>query len=68
MKILLIISGALVAMAALLFYGYLVPLACAMNTTGCHESFGFFTEKAAVLFWPAFLVGVALGGYGIARK
>ncbi|AKQ68914.1 hypothetical protein A176_005826 [Myxococcus hansupus] len=68
MKVLLIIVGVLLAIAALTFYGYIVPLACGMNTTGCSEDLGFFTQKALVLFWPAFLLGVALTSYGIIRK
>ncbi|MCP3060876.1 hypothetical protein LXT21_18995 [Myxococcus sp. K38C18041901] len=65
MKFLLIIVGALLALAALVFYGYVVPLACGMNTTGCSQSFSFVDKESLVLFWPAFLLGVAMMGSGL---
>ena len=69
MKVLLIIVGVLLAIVALAYYGYLVPLACGMNSAaGCSEDFGFFTQNALVMFWPVFLLGVALTSYGIIRK
>ncbi len=68
MKILLAIIGSLLVVSAFVYLHYLLPLGCAMNTTGCRQTFGYFSAPALAGFWPPVLAGGALLGWVAFRK
>ncbi|AWN38906.1 hypothetical protein DK427_07870 [Methylobacterium radiodurans] len=58
--------GLLVATAVWFFY--LVPLGCAMNTTGCGERFTVWSGTGLVHFWTPLLVARSAMAYGAGRS
>lgn len=68
LRILLVTVGAVLVLLSIGWYFYLLPLGCGMNTTGCNELFGLFSVVSLLHFWPAFLIGMAMLGYGMYRR
>lgn len=60
--------GLILAAATFAWFFFLVPLGCAMNTTGCRERFTVWSGTGLLHFWLP--LGVALSAvlYGVSRR
>ncbi|MGU3468086.1 hypothetical protein ACLBXO_24865 [Methylobacterium sp. C33D] len=60
-----LIFGILLAVATFVWFTYFVPLGCAMNTTGCRETFTVWSGGGLVHFWGPLLVAVSALAFGL---
>ncbi|CAA2099580.1 hypothetical protein MBUL_00224 [Methylobacterium bullatum] len=67
MRITALIFGLVLLVATVFWFVYLVPLGCAMNTTGCNERFTVRSGLGLVHFWTLFLIAVSALAYGLRR-
>ncbi|WP_424753381.1 hypothetical protein [Methylobacterium sp.] len=67
MRIAALIFGLVLLVATAFWFVYLVPLGCAMNTTGCNERFTVWSSLGLVHFWTPFLIAVSALAYGLGR-
>lgn len=68
MRIAAVILGLILAAATFLWFFYVVPLGCAMNTTGCKERFTVWSGVGVMHFWLPLLVATSAIVYGSARR
>ncbi|MFG5120083.1 hypothetical protein [Methylorubrum sp. POS3] len=68
MRIAAVILGLILAAATFLWFFYVVPLGCAMNTTGCQERFTVWSGVGVRHFWLPLLVATSAIVYGSARR
>lgn len=60
-----LIFGTLLVIATFVWFMYFVPLGCAMNTTGCRETFSVWSGGGLVHFWAPLLVAGAAILFGL---
>ncbi|GBU19314.1 hypothetical protein AOPFMNJM_2667 [Methylobacterium jeotgali] len=63
-----LLLGVVLGFATMVWFFYFVPLGCAMNTTGCRETFSVWSRLGLVHFWAPFLVALAAVAYGLGRR
>ena len=68
MKTLALIFGILLAIATFTWFFYLVPLGCAMNTTGCRQQFYVLSLFGLKNFWIPLSVAFVAICYGTIRR
>lgn len=68
MKTTALILGLILAAATFLWFFTVVPLGCAMNTTGCKERFTVWSGVGVRHFWLPLLVAISAIIYGSARR
>lgn len=68
MKTLALIFGILLVIATFVWFTYLVPLGCGMNTTGCREEFDVLSSLGLVHFWAPLAVACGAIFYGARRS
>ncbi len=64
MSLFLILAGAVVSVAALLFWFYLNGMASAWSLSNTKPSMDWFSGESLYLFWLPFAVGIALAFAG----
>ncbi|OWK28046.1 hypothetical protein [Sphingomonas dokdonensis] len=67
MKRLALLFGILLAIATFVWFFYLVPLGCAMNTTSCRERFELVSSVGLRHFWAPLTVAMIAIFYGMRR-
>ncbi|MEH3145705.1 MAG: hypothetical protein PGN34_10215 [Methylobacterium frigidaeris] len=68
MRVAAFVFGVALLGATLVWFFYLVPLGCAMNTTGCKERFTVWSGTGLIHFWASLLVATAAMAYGSGRR
>lgn len=54
-------------LATAVWFFYLVPLGCAMNTTGCKERFSVWSGVGLIHFWAPLVAALSALAYGSGR-
>ncbi|WCS28402.1 hypothetical protein LOK46_31255 (plasmid) [Methylobacterium sp. NMS14P] len=60
-----LVLGTLLVIATFVWFMYFVPLGCAMNTTGCRETFTVWSGLGLVHFWSPLLVATSAIVFGL---
>lgn len=68
MRVAVLLFGVVLGVATIVWFFYLVPLGCAMNTTGCRERFTVWSGIGLLHFWAPFLVAISAVAYGAGRS
>ncbi|GJD81437.1 hypothetical protein [Methylobacterium gregans] len=68
MRIAALIFGLGLFLATCVWFFYLVPLGCGMNTTGCKERFTVWSGLGLTHFWAPLLTALSAMAYGSGRS
>ncbi len=68
MKALILTFGLLLAVGALVWFFYFVPLGCSMNTTGCKEQFTVWSRIGLIHLWLPLVLAAGAITYGLTRS
>ncbi len=67
MRLAALLFGIGLLLATAVWFFYLVPLGCAMNTTGCKEGISVWSGVGLIHFWAPLVAALSALAYGSGR-